>query len=252
MNSQAAAAYLYQARVNHEVLTALPPEFVPATEAQAMQVQDEIARRLGPVVGWKVGAASPQADPNRAPIHAQTLFMQPSSLPASMFRYIGVEAELVYHFIRDLDPAQGPFSCEQVLAAVGAVHAAIEIVDTRFEVWDSQPPLVQRVDQGNHGALAVGPALDNWRTMLPTEQRIVLEINGEVVSDRIGGNSAGNPERLLVWLANIGAVSLGGIKEGQVITTGSCSGTTMVRAPVNVRAIYPGRGAFALRIEEDF
>lgn len=249
MNIQAAAEYLYQARVNNEVLAALPSEFVPHTEAQAMQVQDEIAQRMGPVVAWKVGAASPQAVPNRAPIHAQTLFMHPNHLPAGLFRYIGVEAELVYHFSRDLDPAQGPFSREQVLAAVGSVHAAIEIVDTRFELWDSQPPLVQRVDQGNHGALAVGPALDDWRTMPPTAQRIQLEINGEVVSDRIGGNSAGNPERLLVWLANIGAVSLGGIKEGQVVTTGSCSDTVMVRAPVNVRAIYPGRGVFALRIE---
>lgn len=246
---QDAADYLYQARVKGQRLTALPAELVPSTEAQAMQVQDEVARLIGPVVGWKVGASSPDAEPNRAPIHAQTLFVHPARLPAQMFHYIGVEAELVYKFAKDLSPANGPFSREEVLAAVESVHAAIEIVDTRFAVWDSQPMLAHRADQGNHGALAVGPALADWPTLPPTAQQIILEINGEVASDRIGGNSAGNPERLLVWLANVGAVSLGGIKAGQYVTTGSCSATVMVQAPARVRAIYPPRGEMSLTID---
>lgn len=244
-----AANILYQARQRGEQLTALPLELVPTTEAQAMQVQDEVARLMGPVVGWKVGASSPDEEPNRAPIHAETLFVRPARLPAKMFHYIGVEAELVYKFAHDLDPAHGPFSRAHVLAAVESVHAAIEIVDTRFAVWDSQPMLAHRADQGNHGALAVGPALADWQTLQPTAQQIILEINGEVVSDRIGGNSAGNPEDLLVWLANVGAVSLGGIKAGQYVTTGSCSATVMVQAPARVRAMYPKRGEISLTID---
>ena len=44
---------------------------------------------------------------------------------------------------------------------------------------------------------------------------------------------------MLVWLANSGARSLGGIKAGDQITTGSCTGTIFVEGPCRIAAEFP-------------
>lgn len=237
-----------EARKAGHRLESLPSSAMPETLEEAGLIQDEVARSTGPVRAWKVGAASPSALPTRAPIHAETLFINPEHIPASMFSYIGAEAEIAYKFARDLNAQAGDLTLDDVLGAVESVHPAIEIVDTRFTVWDSQPKLAHMADQGNHGALIIGASIPDWREMKPQVQRVTLEINGEVVADKIDGNTAGNPEALLLWLANGGAASLGGIKAGHYVTTGSCTGTIMVKAPVEIKAALVGRGAVSVKI----
>lgn len=248
-DAQPAARLFYDARKTRHLLDALPSSALPKTEEEADLIQDEVAKLTGPVLAWKVGAASPSAMPSRAPIHAETLFINPARIPASLFSYIGAEAEIAYKFAKDLSAQDGGLTLEDVLDAVESVHPAIEIVDTRFSVWDSQPKLAHMADQGNHGALMIGAPIPDWRAMKPQAQRVTLEINGVVVGDKIDGNTAGNPEALLLWLANGGAKSLGGIKAGQYVTTGSCAGTVMVKAPVEVTASLVGRGALTVVIE---
>lgn len=243
------ARLLYEARKAKKHINTLPALAVPRTEEEAALVQDAVAGLTGRVVAWKVGAATPQTTPFRAPIHAQTLFINPGHIPADMFSYIGVEAEIAYKFSKDLEFDKGALTLDEVLAAVESVHPAIEIVDTRFSSLDSQPPLAHRADQGSHGALIIGDPIAGWRSMNPQQQRVILELNGGVVSDKIDANTAGNPENLLVWLANKGAVSLGGIKAGQYVTTGSCSGTIMAKAPVRIKATFFGRGTLDMTIE---
>lgn len=243
------AHLLYEARKTRQALSALPEEALPRSEAEADLIQDEVARMTGPIKAWKVGAASPTSTPSRAPIHAESLFLNPGRIPASIFTYIGAEAEIAYKFSKDLTASAALLTLEDVLAAIESVHPAIEIIDSRFYELNSQPPLAHRADQGNHGALIIGAPIPNWRAMQPQQQRVILEINGAVVSDKIDGNSAGNPEALLLWLANVGARALGGIKAGDYVTTGSCSGTILVNAPVQLTATLAGRGGVSLRID---
>lgn len=240
------AKLLLEARKTKQLLASLPADALPCSEAQADLVQDKVARLMGPVCAWKVGAATPTSMPSRAPIHADTLFVNPISIEASMFSCVGVEAEIAYKFKKDLNKAAADLTLDDVLDAVESVHPAIEIVDTRFASWNSQPAFAHRADQGNHGALIIGEPIANWRSMRPQEQRVMLEIDGEVVGDKIDGNTGGNPERLLLWLANVGAQSLGGIKAGQYVTTGSCAGMVMVKAPVEVKASLFERGELRL------
>ncbi len=47
-------------------------------------MQDAVARTLGPVAGWKVGAPGATAAPARAALHADTIF-ETDHLPASLF-----------------------------------------------------------------------------------------------------------------------------------------------------------------------
>lgn len=243
------AKMLFEAKKSRKRIDALPPDALPRSEEEAELIQNELAGMSGTVWAWKVGAATAQSTPFRAPIHADSLFVNPGRISASMFSYIGAEAEIAYKISKDLTAKHKTYTLDEVLESVGSVHPAIEIVDTRFMTWDSQPPLAHRADQGNHGALIIGDAIADWRSMKPRQERVNLELNGELVSSKIDGNSAGDPERLLLWLANIGAKALGGLKAGQYVTTGSCSGTIMVEAPVEITATLVGRGSVSLTID---
>jgi 2-keto-4-pentenoate hydratase len=243
-----AAEMLLQARATRRWLNALPDGAQPTSETEAYAIQDMVARRLGPIVAWKVGAATLHSEPFRAPIHEATFRIEDPRLPADLFHVIGVEAEIVYRFARDLPPLATPYARDEVLAAVGSMHPAVEIVDTRFSAFGSADALSQRADQQNHGALSVGPALQNWSPVDPVRQSVRLTINGTVRFDGIGENSAVDPVRLLVWMANHGTHTLGGLRAGHVVTTGSCTGTIFVQPGTRIAAAFPGLGAIELEI----
>lgn len=239
---------LLSARRTGQPLAALPEEARPATQAEAYAIQDEVARRIGPVTAWKVGAATPDAVPFRAPINRQTVFIGASELPVAGFRLMGIEAEIVFRFARDLPPRERAWTREEVLAAVGSVHPAFEICDTRFQGMGMLDPLSHMADQMNHGALIVGPAAADWRSLDPVRQPVTLDIDGRRVVETIGGNSAGDPVRLLEWLANQGARSFGGLHAGDVVTTGSCTGTIFLQAGSRSVATFPGLGTIELAL----
>ncbi|PWC37404.1 fumarylacetoacetate hydrolase family protein [Azospirillum sp. TSO35-2] len=238
---------LIAARETRRWLSELPAR--PADEAEAYAIQDAVARRLGPVTGWKVGAKTPESEPFRGPINQATLFEGVDRLPASLFQVIGIEAEIAYRFARDLPAREQPYSREEVLDAVASVHPAWEIVDTRFAGFGSQDPLSHAADQMNHGALVVGPAIADWRALDPLTEAVTLEVDGAVAVETVGGNSAGDPVRLLVWMANTGARSVGGLHAGDVVTTGSCTGTVFVQPGSRAVARYGTMGTIALTVE---
>src|SRR5215211_2776406 len=61
-----AAALLADARTHHRQVEPFKPG--PLQTADAYAVQDAVARRLGGVRGWKVGAKGPHETPNAAPL----------------------------------------------------------------------------------------------------------------------------------------------------------------------------------------
>ena len=244
----AAAGALLAARRDNRPLDTLPPAAQPADKADAYAIQTEVARCIGPVTAWKVGASAPDAEPSSAPIHAETLFFDTGTLPAAMFRVIGIEAEIVYRLKSDLPARDEPWTREEVLAAVGSVHPAFEICDSRFAAYGSQGPLASLADQANHGALIVGAATADWRRIDPVTQPLTLDIDGERRIDVVGGNKAGDPIRLLAWLANVGARPFGGLHAGDTVTTGSCTGTIFIQPGSRAVADFPGLGRIALTV----
>lgn len=250
-DAEAAAAVLTSARLVPSQRPLNLPEFLrPADEAQAYAVQDLVVQARGEVAGWKVGAASPTATPARSALTRDSVHVGPVvALNAAAFNVIGVEAELAYEVVADLPPREQPYSEDEVLAALGSVCAAIEICDTRYAQWGEQDALSRLADQANHGALVIGSGRADVRQVDPTAEPVSIRINGRVaVEHEAGGNSAGHPLRMLVWLANEGARSLGGLKAGQWVTTGSCTGTEFVAAGAAVIADFPGVGRASLSV----
>src|ERR1700747_2999048 len=109
-------------------------------------------------------------------------------------------------------------------------------------------PLVHRADQANHGALILGPPVHSWRLLAPSTLAVRLEVDGKILCEAVGGNSAVDPIRLLVWLVNEGSHSLGGVRAGQVVTTGSRTGTIFVNPGTSARATFPELGTVEIKI----
>ena len=232
----------------------LPAALRPRSTAEAYAVQDAVVRERGEVAGWKVGAASAQAEPVRAALTKDSVWVdaagQAVHLPAAGFAVIGVEAELVYQLGADLPDRAIPYTAAEVLAAVVSVRAAIEVCDTRFAAWAQQGEWSRLADQACHGALIVGSGVADVAAVQPLMQGVTLSVNGSVaVQHAAWGNPAGDPLRLLVWLANEGARSLGGLRAGHWVTTGSCTGTVLVAPGTVVVADFPGLGCAEVKFD---
>ncbi|MBB3808491.1 2-keto-4-pentenoate hydratase [Pseudochelatococcus contaminans] len=245
---EAAAERLLSPRNGGPRIVDLPENLRPTTWKAAYAIQDALISRLGPVVGWKVGARDAAAEPFRAALTAQTVLLSPANVPHAGHAVVGVEAETVYRFDKALPPRERPYTEEEVLSAVGSVHAAIELVDTHFAVWKGAGQLSQIADQFNHAALIVGSGRETGLSVDASHQPVKLLVNGEVVLDQRGGNAAGPSARLLAWLANGGATSLGGIREGAYVTTGSWTGITFVGPRTRVEVSFEGIGSVAVDI----
>lgn len=245
---QACAAVLTMARQGRMPRPLdLPAALRPRNAAEAYAVQDIVVRERGAIAGWKVGAASPQALPARAALTRDSVFVAQTGvavhLPAAGFAVMGVEAELVYELGADLPARSTPYSADEVLTAVASVRAAIEVCDTRFAAWAQQGEWSRLADQACHGALIVGSGTTDVAGVEPLSQPVSLSVNGAVaVQHAAWGNPAGDPLRLLTWLANEGARSLGGLRAGHWVTTGSCTGTVMVAPGTVVVAELSGLG----------
>lgn len=246
LTSRLAEAFL-RVRAGGPALDHVPEGADVPSEEAAYRVQHATLRALGGrIAGWKVGARTPESEPFAAPILASTLFDGGTVLPSGLCRHIGVEAEIAYRFGRGLPPRDVPYTTDEVCDAIVSVHTAIEIIDTRFATPGSQPALDHLADQQSHGALFVGPGISDWRSLVPLEERVILTVGDRVVEDHVGGNSAGDPIRILVWLAGHAARHAGGLAAGTICTTGSTTGTLLVEPGAQVRATFAHLGTLSL------
>jgi 2-keto-4-pentenoate hydratase len=238
----AATALLLDARRTRRLPGALPPEARPADAAAAYAIQDELVAALGGIGGWKVGAASPTAEPGCSPLPASGIVPSGHVFARHAFGLNGLEAELAFTLGRDLPPRTAPYAEADVLAALRSVHPVIEIVDSRFADMRAVDPLSALADFASHGALVVGPGRAAALHLDQTTQAVRLEAGDALLYEGVGGNAAGDVFRLLAWLANHAAARCGGLRAGQIVTTGSCSGLTFARPPARVRAMLAGLG----------
>jgi 2-keto-4-pentenoate hydratase len=239
------ARMFLEARRGGPLVTPEPADALTSV-ADAYAVQEQVVRELGRVGAWKVGAPSPSADPVRAPILATTIRASPVTLPASSFHVIGIEAEIAYRLGADLPARARPYDAEEVAAAIEGMLPAIEVVDTRLADHAAAPPLWKLADNQINGGLVTGTLAADWRRFDPLTQPVRLEVDGVVVAKGRGGNTAGDPFRLLVWLANRCGAHCGGLKRGQIVTTGSLTGLRFVAPGARVHAFLDGLGEVAL------
>jgi 2-keto-4-pentenoate hydratase len=237
---ETAAKLLLKARHDGELLAGMPTELVPDDSAEAYAIQKEISAALGPIGGWKVGARGPTAEPACAPLPAALMYAAPHSFAFSGSH--GVEAEIALRLRQDLPPRAAPYLVDDVRAAVDTVHPAIEIVGSRFADPGRENPLSMLADSLANTAFIYGEGMGGRTNIDQTRQAVKLCFGTQVVADVVGGNPAQDIWRLLAWLANHAAKYHDGLRAGQIVTTGSCTGLLLPEPDMTVAAIFDGLG----------
>ncbi len=210
----------------------------PDDAAGAYDVQRAVQAELGPIGGWKVGAP-PGGGFTCAPLPAS--FVKPGPgpvrVPQAECPDRGVEAEIALLMGHDLPPRPAPYSREEVIAAIASAHPAIELLQSRYRDVDAVDPFSALADSLSHYGLVYGDPIPGWQSIDLDAESVRVMVNGAEVKRRTG-NPAGEMIRLVVWLANEGTHWAGGLKAGQVVTTGSWTGKDTVPAGGTVRMVF--------------
>ena len=213
-----------------------PDAIRPRREADAYAIQRLSLEMLGPIGGWKVGAAGPEAPIACAPMPESGLHDSPAVLDGAAFTSREIESEIAFVLGRDLPPRAHAYTPAEMQAALATCHAGLEVLQSRFADPDSVDGLSHLADLIRHGAYVLGPSIQGWREIDFTTLEVRQTIAGETIT--CVGNPAGDMLRLVTWLANEGAVWAGGLLAGQIVTCGSWTGKLQAPEGAEVSAQF--------------
>lgn len=253
--AQAASDALFRHWRDGTVLDGLPAAVRPRTRAEGYAAQARLeARSARPLYGWKIAATSAAGQahinvdgPLAGRLLAEMVSEDGAALPFGANRMRVAEAEFAFRMGRDLPPRAAPYGVDEVVAAVAALHPAIEVPDSRFADFNraGAPQLI--ADNACAHQFVLGPATGAaWRTMDLAAHPVRGVVDGTVAEGR-GANALGDPRLALAWLAN----ELSGLgitlAAGQVVTTGTCVVPMPIRPGVEVVADLGILGATTMR-----
>jgi 2-keto-4-pentenoate hydratase len=197
--------------------------------ADAYAIQDAVTRALAPIGGWKVGMGSPTAEPACAPVYRDRILASGAMLDAARYQGLALEIEFAFKLRRDLPPRARAYAYDEVAEAVDFVPL-IEVLGSRYRDRLAVSAAEQLADANANGAFIVGAPIAGWRDFDFRTMRVDLAIDGEVVQSACGTHPTGDPLVLVIWLADHVAVRCGGLKSGDIVTTGSLQGATPIAA----------------------
>ena len=198
------------------------------TEAYAIQAEIE-NHSAGVLFGWKIAATSEAGQkhinvdgPMAGRILTDTVIADGGTASMTGNEMRVAEPEFAFRMNADLPPRSSPYTVREVLDAVGTLHPAIEIPDSRFADFVSAGTAQIIADNACAHLFVLGPPTTaNWRALDLVEERPVITLRGTQYTGH-GKNVLGDPRVALTWLANelreLGVT----LKAGQIVTTGTC------------------------------
>ncbi len=219
------AELVWQAWTSGERVAELPEDVRPRTVEDGFAVQQALAAHAGSSYGWKIAATSAAgqahirvAGPLPGRLFDRFRHDEGDRLPVHDNLLRVAEAEFAFVMARDVGAA---VDRESVLAAVGALHLAIEAPDTRFTAYDTAGMAQLVADDGVAGRFVLGAAVPGWRGLDLPACPTALHVNGVLAQTGRGADVLGDPGAALAWLAAELARLGCGLRTGDVVTTGT-------------------------------
>ncbi len=234
----------------HRNKTLIPSSQAPslAKLEDAFAVQERVTTGLGAkVAGWKVTRA-PDGPLVTAPFYQHACVPSGSSWTMRKGGMIW-EVEIAFELKRDL-PARPdkPYTREEVMVAIGTALIGIEMVGSRFDNPDAVSFITLLSDNHGCAGYVTGTRLANWTGIDFRKLRCTVRIDGKQVFDQVGSHPKGDPLKSLVDYAGAQHERLGGLRAGQIITTGSWTGVTPIHQPAEVAGEISDIGTVSVRI----
>jgi 2-keto-4-pentenoate hydratase len=204
------------------------------------------------VVGRKVGLTSRAMQealgvdqPDFGHLFADRDLTDVARVAAGEFIAPRAEPEIGFRLRSDL---RGPgIGFDDVHDAIGTVHAALEIIDSRIDGW--RITLVDTVaDNASFGAFVLGTPVDPADVDIERlEGRIVL--NDQVVESGPATAVLGHPYHAVAWLANTLATYDAYLSAGDVVLPGSVTRAVPFAPGDEIRADFGPLGTAAIAVD---
>ncbi len=240
------AKWLAAARRDGRQVPALPPHLLPESHEEGYAVNALVAQALGwPTLGWKIAGTNPvmqqRLGSDARPIYGRS-YRRFLVRPPASFRHVElldpiVECEVLFRLEAALPPREADYTEDEVAAAVAAAHAGVEVAECRFPMAALPPMPAILADGAASGRYILGPEIPDWREAL-SDLPVVLEVDD---AERRRGNTAevmGHPLRALTWLANERRAWGDGLRDGEIISTGTCTGMLLAKPGQRMRARF--------------
>lgn len=226
-----AARQIRAARKEHRLLDKLSGS-PPATMADGYRIQDAFMRSWGsPLAGWKVGATAPKVqeiygadEPFYGPFYQPDVYASPAQPSSGSFGHHCIECEFAFRFARDLAPRDEKFSRAEILDAIDVLIPAFELISPRFDTLLQDNVALAAADCALNGGMVLGQPVENWRQLELESHPVVLTVDDEKIAEGTGANVLGHPFNVLDWLANTLPERGLGLKAGEIVSTGTCTG----------------------------
>jgi 2-keto-4-pentenoate hydratase len=245
MSEERLARELAVARRSNGFMTAHALEDLDNFE-DAYRLQESVRAELGAkVVGWKF-AAPPTAEVISAPLFDIGCMASDAVLADDATLRDGVECELAFRIDRPLPV--GKCTRDDVLAAVGAVMPAFELLCSRLPAKFASPREHIVADGMGNGAVVLGDACKDWRALALDKLHVTLWVDNVPVVDKEGGSPFGDPLHAVTLLANHLAQRGQAIEVGTFVLAGSHTGVHRAQPGEQLRCVFEGIGQVALRL----
>lgn len=224
---------------------AFPADAAPRDLNEAYRVQVAVAQHRGITAGFKVGITSVEAQRATGAMAPIVGRLAPQDIYRGRERIVLgerhlriAEAEVVFEIGEDLSYEQAPFSQDQIARSLSGAFAGIEICDSRFSDVDALPLADVVADNSNADVLVIGHRIRDADLHALANMPVTLARSGQPI---VAGSTAkvlGHPLASLTWLANWLAARGEGLKRGQLVASGSCTGMTEFAADAVLTATF--------------
>ena len=227
----------------------------PTTETAAYEIADIHATQLElPVSGWKVGCTSEEAmrilkapGPFAGRVFEDTVFDGTSTtdgveISNALFPNSMLECEFAFMLGDDLPPRDRPYSVDEVRDATVSVAPTFELVGPRFQEMTSVHYKSLIADSGANAGAVLGIAVPVDQVPDLASLSVRIEVDGEEQASGTGADILGDPWNALAWLANHLSSRGSGLRSGQFVLSGTCTGITPLAPGSSARSDYGALG----------
>lgn len=244
-----AARLLWETWQQSTQIESLPIACRPDTRANGYAIQAAIAALSGQALaGWKIAATSVAGQrhigvdgPLAGRLLADRRKSETDRISLTGNVMTCAEAEFAFRMARPLPPRDAPYTVDEVMDAVAALHPAIEVPNSRYRAFAEVggPQLI--ADTACACWFVIGQEADaSWRSIDLSQHPVVAYRNGVEAGRGSGANVLGDPRTALTWIANELRVFDNGLAAGQIVITGTCLPPVAV-APEDVVRMDFGR-----------
>jgi len=232
--TKSVAQELWNARVNN---TKLASDFAggPETEDEAYKIQEEMIAASGlAVTGWKIGATVEElfqrlgvSQPFLGPLFKR--FTHDSGSELRVLPGHSIETEMTVRLQTDLVPREQPYNRAEIEKSIAAIHPSFEIVGARFEGELAGAGFRLIADGGANIGTVLGKDVGIWSDLDLANYPLTLSINGELVQE--GNTSVLLWDHIfdaLSWCLQHPVLAQRGLRAGDLIMTGTCTGITPI------------------------